>query len=254
MLPSLIIVPCYNEERRFNAAAFTQFALQNPGVSFLFVDDGSTDSTHGLLGDACQKLPRQLSLLGLPRNVGKAEAVRQGLVSALATPTQVVGYIDADLATPLDELVPMRALFEKASIELVFGARVALLGRDIRRSMVRHYLGRLFATVASNILQLPVYDTQCGAKLLRNTALARDVFGQPFDANWAFDVEMIARYAQGLARSGVSIQDAAVEHPLQRWHDVSGSKLKPRAAIGASGELWRIYRRYYASHGSQPRR
>jgi dolichyl-phosphate beta-glucosyltransferase len=245
MLPSLIIVPCYNEERRFNAAAFTHFALQNPGVSFLFVDDGSTDSTKRLLDDACQALPQQLSLLHLPRNVGKAEAVRRGIVSALATQTPVVGYIDADLATPLPELVPMRALFENSSVELVFGARVALLGRDIRRSMVRHYLGRLFATMASNILRLPVYDTQCGAKLLRNTDLAREVFNQPFDANWAFDVEMIARYSQLLTRSGVSIQDAAVEHPLQCWHDVSGSKLKPRAAMGAAGELWRIYKRYY---------
>lgn len=251
MLASLIIVPCYNEERRLNAAAFVQFALQNPDVSFLFVDDGSTDSTQKLLSDTCQALPLQLSHLQLPRNVGKAEAVRQGLVSALATQIPVVGYVDADLATPLDELGPMRALFENSSVELVFGARVALLGRDIRRSMVRHYLGRLFATLASNILLLPVYDTQCGAKLFRNTAFAREVFGQHFDANWAFDVEMLARYSRLLSQSGVAIQDVAVEHPLRRWHDVSGSKLKPRAAVGAAGELWRIYKRYYWPQAAQ---
>lgn len=253
MLPSLIIVPCYNEERRFKAAAFVRFALDNPDVSFLFVNDGSTDSTRRLLCDTCQELPAQLSFLQLPENAGKAEAVRQGLVRALATRIPVVGYIDADLATPLDELRPMRSIFESPSVELVFGARVALLGRDIRRSMARHYLGRLFATVASNILLLPVYDTQCGAKLFRNTPLARDVFGQRFDANWAFDVEMLARYSLLLSQSGVAIQDAAVEHPLQRWHDVSGSKLKPRAAVGAAGELWRIYKRYYWSHGAHAR-
>jgi glycosyltransferase involved in cell wall biosynthesis len=252
MLPSLVIVPCYNEELRFKSDAFVSFARQNPGACFLFVDDGSTDATKRLLADTCQQLPQQLSLLPLPENVGKAEAVRQGLGRALATQTAVVGYVDADLATPLEELGPMRAIFEDSSVELAFGARVALLGRDIRRSMVRHYLGRTFATAASNILQLPVYDTQCGAKLFRNTALARQVFAERFDANWAFDVEVIARYAQRLARSGVSIQDVAVEHPLQRWHDVSGSKLKPRAAVAAAGELWRIYKRYYwrGDHGT----
>ena len=146
MFPSLIVVPCYNEERRFRADAFVSFARRHPSVSFLFVDDGSTDATKARLADACLELPQQLSLLPLPRNVGKAEAVRQGLRRALSTPTAVVGYVDADLATPLEELEPMQAHFERGNIELVFGARVALLGRDIRRSMVRHYLGRLFAT------------------------------------------------------------------------------------------------------------
>jgi glycosyltransferase involved in cell wall biosynthesis len=254
MLPSLIVVPCYNEERRFHADAFQSFARQNPGVAFSFVDDGSTDATKERLADACRELPEQLSLLALPRNVGKAEAVRQGLEHALATNTPVVGYLDADLATPLAELGPMRALFESRSVELAFGARVALLGRDIRRSMVRHYLGRTFATVASLILRLPVYDTQCGAKLFRNTPLAREVFGERFDANWAFDVEVLARYSKLLAQRGIAIQDAAVEHPLRCWHDVSGSKLKPRAAVAAAGELWRIHERYYRGDGGPSRR
>ncbi|HTV17861.1 MAG TPA: glycosyltransferase [Polyangiaceae bacterium] len=245
MFPSLIVVPCYNEERRFHADAFVSFARQHANVSFLFVDDGSTDATQRVLAGTCCALPEQLSLLALPKNVGKAEAVRRGMTQALATPVAVVGYVDADLATPLGELEPMRAHFETSKAELVFGARVALLGRDIRRSLVRHYLGRSFATAASTILRLPVYDTQCGAKLFRNTALAREVFGERFDSNWAFDVEVIARYSQGLARDGVPIQTAAIEHPLQRWHDISGSKLKPQAALGAAGELWRIYRRYY---------
>jgi glycosyltransferase involved in cell wall biosynthesis len=244
MLPSLFVVPCYNEARRLDVDAFMSYGQQNASVSFLFVDDGSKDATRALIEGACQRLPEQLSLLALAVNRGKAEAVRQGLVAALATSTPVVGYIDADLATPLDELSAMRAFFDEARVEIVLGARVALLGRDIKRSLVRHYLGRVFATAASNILRLPVYDTQCGAKLFRNGPLAREVFGRPFDSNWAFDVEVFARYSEVARRSGRSLLDMAIEYPLQRWRDVSGSKLKPQAAVGAAAELWNIWRKY----------
>jgi dolichyl-phosphate beta-glucosyltransferase len=244
MLPSLFVVPCYNEARRLDADAFVEYGQQNAGVSFRFVDDGSTDGTRGLIEGACRRLPEQLSYLSLPVNRGKAEAVRQGVVSGLATATPVVGYIDADLATPLDELSAMRAFFTDPRVEVVLAARVALLGRDIKRSLVRHYLGRVFATAASNILQLPVYDTQCGAKLFRNGPLASEVFGRPFDSNWAFDVEVFARYSRAARRDGRSLLDMAIEYPLQRWRDVSGSKLKPRAAVGAAAELWNIWRKY----------
>jgi glycosyltransferase involved in cell wall biosynthesis len=173
---TVVVIPCFNEAARLDRTAFLAWASSAAAArtSLLFVDDGSTDDTAALLHDlAAAAPPARLSILSLPANCGKAEAVRRGLLAAAASGSavDVVGYLDADLATPLDALPDFRAVLDAPGgrFELVFGARVALLGRDIRRKLARHYLGRVFATLAANVLGLPIYDTQCGAKLFRVT-------------------------------------------------------------------------------------
>ena len=253
MQETLVVVPCYNEARRFDPASFLAAAQADPSLGFLFVDDGSRDDTRAVLQRLREQRPEQLSLLALDRNVGKAEAVRQGLHSAFERSPALVGYFDADLATPLQELAPMRALFdEQTELVVALGSRVGLLGRDVVRTHRRHYLGRVFASLASLLLDLTVYDTQCGAKLLRNNAAVRGVFAEPFSVSWTFDVEVLARLAQ-LARAGAipPMSRAAVEYPLRRWRDVSGSKLGPAAALRAGKELALLWHRYGHRYGQR---
>ena len=241
-----IVVPCYNEARRLDAARFRSYVAAHRHVRFVLVNDGSTDGTLSLLESLAAHDPHALSVWHLPQNQGKAEAVRQGVLRAMDQGAQYVGYWDADLATPLEAIDDfVDVLDARDDLLVVVGARVRLLGRRIERRAVRHYLGRVFATCASLTLGLAIYDTQCGAKLVRVTDATRSVFATRFATGWIFDVEWLARLKNRLrVDGGRQIDEVVYELPLQAWRDVAGSKVRPRDFFKALYELTLIYRRY----------
>ena len=233
------MIPCYNEANRLDTAAFRNFRLPSDTLDFVFVNDGSSDSTLQVI----QSLPG--TVVNLERNSGKAEAVRRGILAALDRQPDFVGFWDADLATPLAELPAFLAIFrDRSEIAMVFGARVRLLGRQISRNPSRHYFGRIGATLISSTLGLAVYDTQCGAKLFRASDTVREVFRTPFLSRWIFDVEIIARFVQSWGRDRVA--KALYEYPVSQWHDVKGSKVKSQDFLRALRDLWKIRRAYNA--------
>ena len=164
-----LVVPCYNEAGRLPRDAFLAFVRSRPGTVVLFVNDGSTDNTANVLRELADAAGPCVQVLDLPGNRGKAEAVRQGLVAGLDAGAAFVGYWDADLSTPLEAVARFMAIFgRRPQVDIVMGARVQLLGRDVQRRLFRHYAGRVFATAASLALGIRVlHDTQCGAKIFR---------------------------------------------------------------------------------------
>ena len=243
---SIVVIPCFNETKRLDTSAFAEFASANPDVSLLFVDDGSTDGTLEVLEQLRQTHPGQLLVQELPRNVGKAEAVRTGLLAACGMGAPYVGFWDADLATPLED-IPLfaRLLDDRPDIEMVFGSRINLLGRNVHRKLIRHYIGRVFATAAAFTLGVGVYDTQCGAKLFRVSDGFVTRLQKPFIGGWIFDVEMIAREEQARRHTDLpQVQNIIYEYPLMVWRDVAGSKLRLADWFVVAGSLVRIYWRY----------
>jgi dolichyl-phosphate beta-glucosyltransferase len=248
MSSTIIVIPCYNEAHRLPIHAFKAFAWAGHSCRFLFINDGSTDDTAHVLTSLHDDDPKHYALCNLPRNVGKAEAVRTGVLLAFAAGPEYIGYWDADLATPLEAIPTFCTLLDtRPDLEMVFGARVRLLGRAIERSALRHYLGRIFATAASMTLGLAIYDTQCGAKLFRASAAMQALFQEPFLTRWLFDVEILARLIR--ARRGTrlpQVEDIIYEFPLHEWHDVAGSKVRPWDFVRAFFGLVRIYWHYLA--------
>ena len=243
MADCVIVIPCYNEAARLDAEALRAFVGAGNPQRFLFVNDGSRDDTLRLLESLRDEDQGRFAVLDLPQNVGKAEAVRRGVLRALEGRPDFVGYWDADLATPLAEIPRFcEILAARPEVRLVLGSRVRLLGRTIRRRVSRHLLGRLFATAASLALRLPVYDTQCGAKLFRVTPELGNVFAEPLRSRWVFDVELLARLLQTWrSTAAASPETAFYEHPLARWEDVAGSKVRLWDFPKSAWELAVIY-------------
>jgi glycosyltransferase involved in cell wall biosynthesis len=242
---SVIVVPCYNEARRLNTRAFTRFRSSGHWVEFLFVNDGSADETLQILRRAQAESPDTIRVRDQQPNQGKAEAVRTGLLEALATDADYVGYWDADLATPLEALPRfLGVLDDRPSVNMVLGSRVKLLGRTIERHAWRHYLGRVFATLVSEMLRLAVYDTQCGAKMFRSTDELRRVLSRPFTTSWLFDVEILARLIAESSAGTAAVARSLYELPLDEWRDVPGSKLSRAAYVRAATSVVKLYREY----------
>lgn len=226
---AVVIVPCFNEAKRLRPDGFLPLCAT---ADLLFVDNGSSDGTGALIEAFCAREPRA-SLVSLSTNGGKAEAVRQGMLRALAKGAVATGYLDADLATSAEEMGEIVRALDSAEVAL--GSRIPRLGARIDRTPLRNLLGRGFATLASAALGVSVHDTQCGAKAFRAGPALTAALAEPFHARWAFDVELIGR----LLREGV-LPGQFIEVPLRSWRDVPGSKLSaldlPRMAI----ELVRI--------------
>src|SRR5262249_12677864 len=118
-------------------------------------------------------------------------------------------------------------------------------------------MGRVFATAASLIVNLPVYDTQCGAKLFRVTPATGALFEQPFGSRWFFDVEILARMVTASwGNDRARAHEQIYEYPLDEWHDVPGSRLRAldylRAGIDLGSIGWRYRLRRAAAHIGAP--
>ena len=241
-LSILLIVPCYNEERRLPLDEYKAF-LDNDlysTIDILFVNDGSKDDTLTVLEDLA-KAYHNVSVLDLESNQGKAEAIRKGMLSKAESTYDYLGFFDADLATPLEEVHSLiHAINTNKKPYLVMGARVKLLGStDIKRKLMRHYIGRVFATIVSNMLKLSVYDTQCGAKLIKR-GIVPSIFQNEFSSKWLFDVEILFR----LKNEFPDFKERIIEVPIKKWEDKDGSKINLSYYFRAPFDLLKIYFKY----------
>ena len=145
-------MPCFNEANRFSISNWQLLVDSFPDCPWVFVNDGSGDTTVQTLQ---LLIGKNVKVLNLPKNLGKGEAIRAGMISALdsnqAGQPEQIGYLDADGAFNISAISKMLDLANNylgpmTSYCALISSRVKLSGRSISRSSLRHYLGRIIAT------------------------------------------------------------------------------------------------------------
>lgn len=244
-----LIVPCYNDQHRLDADQFTDFVGRNANYAFIFVDDGSQDRTVDVLTSIQDSVGRdRVWILSLPQNRGKAEAIRQGVLLARSSDFQqnrdlgFIGFLDAELATPLDEIGSLVSMMsDRHEVDLVIANRSVLNGHSLEANAVRNSVRSLISFVAQRTLDLPVSNPQCIVKILRYGRWLESVFGREFTNRSRYDIEILARVRKEF---GSVAGSKIFEYPVDVWDVSDRSDLGIHELMKASWQLCRLIFEY----------
>jgi dolichyl-phosphate beta-glucosyltransferase len=238
-----IVIPCYNEEKRFPYSNFLQFAQNHPEVVLCFVNDGSKDKTLAVLHAIQMECPSNIAVYSLKQNSGKSEAVRQGMIHVHNQyDVHMLGFLDADLATKPEEWLEM-AKYKEAYPQYgaIVGSRIQRLGAEINRNDSRSLFSAVIKKFIKIILKAPFQDTQCGAKIFQRD-LVPFLFKKPFLTPWLFDVEIFLRLQKKFGRA--TLQKGVLEFPLMHWSEIGGSKLTLKHTLKIPAQLMKLHYQY----------
>lgn len=235
----LLLIPAYNEEHRIEPVLrdyARYFRDQYYGkFQLVVVLNGCRDNTLGVVNRVAAEFP-SISALEFPAPIGKGGALIEGL--KLAPIADVIGYVDADGATPphaLHDLVK-----HIAEADCVIGSRW-LPGSilHVEQTSNRQFASRVFHLIVELLFRLHIRDTQCGAKVMRRHAVD-SVHSTLRIADMAFDINLLV----SLKRAGFKILEVPTE-----WTDKIGSKVtlfRTSLTMFLSAlRIWLIYSRLY---------
>jgi dolichyl-phosphate beta-glucosyltransferase len=211
-----VVIPAYNESLRLpeTLRRSVQHLDAQPWRSrIVVVDNGSTDETATLARTAAACTDRvDVTVIGCSRP-GKGAAVRRGLLTSTAP---LVGFFDADLATPLPTIADAVAALRDGASAAIASRHVPGASFVIPQTLGRRAGGTAFRLLTRKLVS-GVADTQCGFKFFRRDAV-RTAIARVRTSGFAFDVELLAQ----VQRDGGRI----VEIPVA-WTDGAGSTFRP---------------------------
>lgn len=223
----VLVVPLWNEEARGSFVYLHELSdLQD--IDFVFVNDGSTDNTKAELQLMSRK--KNVQVVNLFANVGKAEAIRKGLELGVTNDRyKVIGFLDGDGAFKVNEVLRCAEIAKSKIAENKFDvfctSRVALSGRQIKRKPSRHLIGRIIRSIIDIKHKNLPYDTQSGFKMFLQDENIRTVVASAFKTRWFVDLELFIALRK--KKPGLRIW----EEPLDSWDDISNSSITWRTGV-----------------------
>jgi putative flippase GtrA len=226
-----IVVPVYNEERALESSIRRLRAYADARLPFrvriTIADNASTDDTWAIAIRLEEEVP-SVRALHLPRK-GRGRALR---AAWLASDAAVVAYMDVDLSTDLDALLPLVAPLLSGHSDVAIGSRLAP-GARVIRGPKREFISRSYNQLLQTVLRVRFRDAQCGFKALRRD-VARVLLPLVEDDSWFFDTELLVL----AERAGLRIHELPVD-----WIDDPDSRvdIASTAADDLRG-VWRLLR------------
>ncbi len=210
-----LIIPAHNEEKRIGRTldvygAYFRNLKKSKKIDFeiLVVLNACSDRTDLVVKKHSFK---EVRVLNFERG-GKGFAVMEGFKDVLKRNNDLIGFVDADLATPPQSMYEVFRALENADVAIASRAHP---DSKIQSSLIRKITSRGFNTLVRALLLLPYRDTQCGAKAFSYKAL-KTIFPELAAVEWTFDIDLLYK----ARKNGFSI----VEVPTT-WTDQKGSKL-----------------------------
>jgi glycosyltransferase involved in cell wall biosynthesis len=222
-----IVIPAYNEEKRIGKTLEEYSKFFNSLVKekklkdyqLLVVINGTTDNTEGVV-KKYHKKNRRIIYIDLKEG-GKGLAINKGFIASLKKDFNIIGFVDADLATPPEQywrLIKNLGSCDGAIADRYLPKSKIYPPHSLRRTLV----SRVYNLIVRSLFNFHYRDTQCGAKVLKRKALEK-ISKELALTNWAFDVNILHL----LKKHGLKIKSIPTV-----WYEVTGGSLNiSRASI-----------------------
>ncbi len=213
-----IVIPTYNERNRlpqFLINLAQEIGSAKLDAEIIVIDDGSAEEHYKKYLDAIEKIDKvSVKIYRHERNRGKGAAIKTGFMVASGT---WIGFVDADGATSPQEISRiLKFALSSDGLDGIFGSRIRMLGFTIKRYFVKYVRGRIFATLIGVLLDIPIYDSQCGCKFFRKSKIF-SYLELCKEEGYLFDIELISICC--LKKLNL------VEFPIN-WSDQPGGKVR----------------------------
>ena len=233
-----IVVPVYDEEQILEHSIRRLHGYLSAGFPFTWritiADNASTDGTAAVAEHLARTLDR-VRFVHLDRK-GRGLALR---TTWAASDAAVVAYMDVDLSTGLDALLPLVAPLVSGHSDVAIGSRLAP-GANVARGTKREAISRIYNLILHTVFANRFHDAQCGFKAVR-ADVARRLLPEVRDDAWFFDTELLLL----AEHNGLRIHEVPVD-----WVDDPDSRVHVTStAIEDLKGTARIARRFATGHG-----
>ena len=213
-----IIFPLYNEEKRLKNT-FTEIIkfkkrLKKRKIEVIFIDDGSKDKSKILIDKFIDKFNSKyfkIRNIKLQKNMGKGYALKEGVRKSSL---KWILTTDIDLSVQLSQIFKWEKnrLFKRKKV--IFGSR-NLKESEVKKNFIRYILGKFFNFFVKTILNISLFDTQCGFKIYQDK-IAKKLFSRLTNYGFAHDLELVLI----LKKMKIPITELPV-----KWTHKAGSKV-----------------------------